>query len=218
MPSKVARQREVRNGRRLCGPAPRAPRSQRGRSRVLARALPAWFAERGWSVRAHQVALLAQARARRSTLLIAPTGAGKTLAGFLPTLSPLWQAAERAAPQGRRSAHALHFTVEGARRRRGAQSDGADRRDGSSPHEAAKRAPATRPSHRRQRQRVRPPNILLTTPEQLALMLSHPDAHYLFARPRHRDPRRAARAGALEARRSLWRSISRGSTRSRRVC
>ena len=34
---------------------------------------------------------------------------------------------------------------------------------------------------KRQRQRVRPPEILLTTPEQLALLLSYDDAHYLFA-------------------------------------
>src|SRR5437899_8534456 len=48
-----------------------------------------WFATRGWEPRAHQIALLDKARAGRSTLLIAPTGAGKTLAGFLPTLVEL---------------------------------------------------------------------------------------------------------------------------------
>src|SRR5215204_3698591 len=45
-----------------------------------------WFASRGWEPRAHQLDLLAKARAGRSVLLVAPTGAGKTLAGFLPTL------------------------------------------------------------------------------------------------------------------------------------
>jgi ATP-dependent Lhr-like helicase len=48
-----------------------------------------WFAARGWSPREHQLALLAKARQDRSALLIAPTGAGKTLAGFLPTLVDL---------------------------------------------------------------------------------------------------------------------------------
>ena len=48
-----------------------------------------WFAARGWAPRAHQLELLAKARAGRSALLIAPTGAGKTLAGFLPTLVEL---------------------------------------------------------------------------------------------------------------------------------
>jgi ATP-dependent Lhr-like helicase len=48
-----------------------------------------WFASRGWSPREHQLELLAKARDDRSALLIAPTGAGKTLAGFLPTLVEL---------------------------------------------------------------------------------------------------------------------------------
>src|SRR5271157_3327452 len=48
-----------------------------------------WFATRGWAPRAHQLALLEKARDDRSALLIAPTGAGKTLAGFLPTLVEL---------------------------------------------------------------------------------------------------------------------------------
>ena len=48
-----------------------------------------WFAARGWTPRAHQLELLAKARAGRCVLLIAPTGAGKTLAGFLPSLVEL---------------------------------------------------------------------------------------------------------------------------------
>src|SRR3954469_16494198 len=48
-----------------------------------------WFAARGWSPRAHQLELLRLARGLRAALLISPTGAGKTLAGFLPTLVEL---------------------------------------------------------------------------------------------------------------------------------
>ncbi len=55
----------------------------------------AWFAARGWPPRPHQLALLRTARTQ-NTLLIAPTGAGKTLAGFLPTLVDLESAAEPA--------------------------------------------------------------------------------------------------------------------------
>ncbi len=50
-----------------------------------------WFAGRGWAPRPHQLELLAKARAGRSVLLIAPTGGGKTLAGFLPTLVELYE-------------------------------------------------------------------------------------------------------------------------------
>jgi ATP-dependent helicase Lhr and Lhr-like helicase len=48
-----------------------------------------WFESRGWTPREHQLALLRKTRDDRSALLIAPTGAGKTLAGFLPTLVEL---------------------------------------------------------------------------------------------------------------------------------
>src|SRR6202012_4162860 len=50
-----------------------------------------WFAAQGWTPRRHQLAMLAAARAGESVLLIAPTGGGKTLAGFLPTLVSLAQ-------------------------------------------------------------------------------------------------------------------------------
>jgi ATP-dependent helicase Lhr and Lhr-like helicase len=58
-------------------------------SSLLPETFQRWFASRGWSPREHQLALLRKARDDRSALLIAPTGAGKTLAGFLPTLVEL---------------------------------------------------------------------------------------------------------------------------------
>ena len=39
-----------------------------------------WFAEKGWQPRAHQLELLSRVQGGESMLLIAPTGAGKTLA------------------------------------------------------------------------------------------------------------------------------------------
>ena len=80
-----------------------------------------WFAGRGWSPREHQLALLAKARDDRSALLIAPTGAGKTLAGFLPTLvelsapSPLQAGERKLASTGRgvarsRGLHTLYIS------------------------------------------------------------------------------------------------------------
>ena len=61
-----------------------------------------WFAGRGWAAREHQLAMVGNAREGRHALLIAPTGGGKTLAGFLPSLIEL---AERAPANGPRGIH-----------------------------------------------------------------------------------------------------------------
>src|SRR5438067_13593064 len=59
---------------------------------ALPPAVAAWFAARGWTPRRHQLEMLAAARAGRSALLVAPTGAGKTLAGFLASIAELAEA------------------------------------------------------------------------------------------------------------------------------
>ena len=53
---------------------------------VLPTVLADWFAGKGWAPRRHQLDMLAAARDGRHALLVAPTGAGKTLAGFLPSI------------------------------------------------------------------------------------------------------------------------------------
>jgi ATP-dependent helicase Lhr and Lhr-like helicase len=146
-----------------------------------------WFARRGWTPRPHQLELLAKARAGRSTLLIAPTGGGKTLAGFLPTLVELH---ERAVPARRlvstghdlRQAQGLHtlyisplkaLAVDIARNLEiPVQEMGLNVR--------LETRTGDTPASKRQRQRRYPPDILLTTPEQLALLLATADAPYLF--------------------------------------
>src|SRR5690348_676160 len=55
----------------------------------LPRLFKDWFASRGWRPHPHQKKLLTAARRDESVLLIAPTGGGKTLSGFLPTLVEL---------------------------------------------------------------------------------------------------------------------------------
>ena len=74
------------------GPGEGAPcksRLQRPRIGALPEPFAGWFAARGWQPRAHQLALLDKVGEGRDTLLIAPTGGGKTLAGFLPSLVDL---------------------------------------------------------------------------------------------------------------------------------
>src|SRR5262245_14759300 len=146
-----------------------------------------WFAARGWSPRNHQLELLTKAQAGRSALLIAPTGGGKTLAGFLPTLVEL-------AP-GQSSARGLVSTGRGLRPAGGLhtlyisplKALAVDIARNLETPVAEMRLPIrieTRtgdtPASKRQRQRRDPPDILLTTPEQLALLLASPDAPYIF--------------------------------------
>jgi ATP-dependent helicase Lhr and Lhr-like helicase len=197
-----------------------------------------WFASRGWSPRVHQLALLEKARDGRSALLIAPTGAGKTLAGFLPSLVELGTsgATPRQVPLSMRPALSAPSPLVGSEARsqgRGGRHDEPfpSRRQPSAPDlpdkggddkKAGRKIPRAAGLHtlyisplkalavdiarnlqtpisemdlpirvetrtgdtpvsRRQRQRRYPPDILLTTPEQLALLLSSADAPYLFS-------------------------------------
>lgn len=137
-----------------------------------------WFAAKGWEPRAHQLALLARAEAKRDALLIAPTGAGKTLAGFLPSLLDL---AARPSRKGMRKPgiHTLYISplkalaVDVARNLTSpAEEMGLDVR--------IETRTGDTPAARRQRQKRIPPDIMLTTPEQLALLLSHVDADRFF--------------------------------------
>lgn len=152
-----------------------------------------WFAGRGWTPREHQLALLEKAREDRSALLIAPTGAGKTLAGFLPTLVELSaQPVERSegtkkilVSTGRsvqRSAglHTLYISPLKALAVDIARNLERPIAEMGLPIKVETRTGDT-PVSRRQRQRRYPPDILLTTPEQLALLLSSDDAPFLFS-------------------------------------
>jgi ATP-dependent helicase Lhr and Lhr-like helicase len=226
-----------------------------------------WFSARGWSPREHQLELLAKARDDRSALLIAPTGAGKTLAGFLPTLVELSAPSSAASTPVRSSPLPPRSGGEGARpgldpgsgvgggptnsrSHAGTEIDetpptpdpsppsafaqGLRRTGGGEKIALAARSSPNRvistgrgvqrsrglhtlyisplkalavdiarnletpiaemalpirvetrtgdtPVSRRQRQRRYPPDILLTTPEQLALLLSSDDAPFLFS-------------------------------------
>ncbi len=133
-----------------------------------------WFSTRGWAPRQHQLDLLAAAQAGESTLLVAPTGAGKTLAGFLPSLVDL------ARPANRSRLHTLYVSPLKALAVDVERNLGHPVAEMGLPIRVETRTGDTS-VHKRKRQRVDPPDILLTTPEQVALLLASPDAALLFA-------------------------------------
>ena len=135
-----------------------------------------WFAGRGWSPRAHQLAMIGEARAGRDALLIAPTGGGKTLAGFLPSLIEL---SERPPANTPRGLHTLYISPLKALAVDVERNLGAPILQMGLPVVAESRTGDTGIS-RRQRQRVKPPDILLTTPEQLALFCAWEGARLYF--------------------------------------
>ncbi|WP_247997465.1 ligase-associated DNA damage response DEXH box helicase [Brucella tritici] len=151
-----------------------------------------WFAAKGWSPRAHQLELLARAEQGQSTLLIAPTGAGKTLAGFLPALVDLEKRQSKAIPgkvgtgfpsgiasKSKRGVHTLYISPLKAL--------AVDiHRNLTVPVEemgldiSIETRTGDTPAHKRQRQKLAPPDILLTTPEQLALLIASKGAEQFF--------------------------------------
>ena len=131
-----------------------------------------WFAAQGWTPRAHQVAMLDAARAGESVLLIAPTGGGKTLAGFLPSLVALTEAPAE-------GLHTLYISPLKALATDIARNLMRPVDDMRLPIRIETRTGDT-PANRRARQKEKPPQLLLTTPESLAVLLSLPDAPKFF--------------------------------------
>ncbi len=122
--------------------------------------------------------MLEKYQAGKSTLLIAPTGSGKTLAGFLPTLVELANRPKQSTirPSGIHTLYisplkALAVDVERNLEKPIAEMGLAIR---------AETRTGDTPASKRDRQRRQPPDILLTTPEQLALMVSSKDARSYF--------------------------------------
>ncbi|MGV3769234.1 MAG: ligase-associated DNA damage response DEXH box helicase [Sphingobium phenoxybenzoativorans] len=139
----------------------------------LPQPLTNWFAARGWTPRRHQMDMLAAADAGRHALLVAPTGAGKTLAGFLPTLADLIDHPV----EGLHTLYVSPLKALAVDVQRNLLTPIAEM---DVPIRVETRTGDT-PSDRKARQRARPPQILLTTPESLSLLLSYPDSFTLFA-------------------------------------
>lgn len=105
-------------------------------------------------------------------LLIAPTGGGKTLAGFLPTLVDL-------ASQPHAGLHTLYVSPLKALAADIKRNLTTPVTEMDLPIRIEDRTGDT-PATRKRRQRADPPHILLTTPESLALLTSYPDAPHIF--------------------------------------
>jgi len=135
-----------------------------------------WFTKQNWQVRNYQRAMVQAFSQKRDTLLIAPTGGGKTLAGFLPSLIDLLEKPVSAPP----SLHTLYISPLRALTNDIERNLNRPVDDLNLPITIGVRTGDTK-SYQRTKQRKTPPDILLTTPESLMLLLSYPDAADYFA-------------------------------------
>ncbi|MEP1329040.1 ligase-associated DNA damage response DEXH box helicase [Pseudophaeobacter sp.] len=133
--------------------------------------LTSWFTTRDWSLHPHQQEMLIRAQAP-ATLLIAPTGGGKTMAGFLPSLADLADGSH----QGLHTLYVSPLKALAADIKRNLRTPVEEM---GLPIRIEDRTGDT-PQSRRRRQRADPPHILLTTPESLALLTSYEDAARTF--------------------------------------
>ena len=136
--------------------------------------LTGWLKDRGWDWFDHQVEAAAHALGGRDVIVFAPTGAGKTLAGFLPSFLDI---------DGRGSDGRLHTLYISPLKALAVDVH----RNIATPIEALdlpvsfETRTGDTPSSRRQRQKTKPPDFLMTTPESLALLLSYDDAAAYFS-------------------------------------
>jgi len=140
--------------------------------RILPQTFQNWFSTKGWSIHPHQQAMLDRADAP-ALLLIAPTGGGKTLSGFLPTLIDL-------ATTDHTGMHTLYISplkALAADIKRNLTTPVTEMGLNIRIEERTGDTTATL----RKRQRADPPHIFLTTPESLALLVSYEDAPRMFA-------------------------------------
>ncbi len=139
----------------------------------------AWFESRGWTPRAHQREMVAAAQAGEDALLIAPTGGGKTLGGFLPSLIDLADIAEREGKDRPHRLHTLYISPLKALSQDVARNLMTPIEEMGLDLRVETRTGDT-PASKRTRQRAKPPDILLTTPEQIALFCAQENAGAFF--------------------------------------
>ncbi|MCL6285348.1 ligase-associated DNA damage response DEXH box helicase [Ruegeria sp. 2012CJ41-6] len=135
-------------------------------------AIQTWFSTRGWSIHPHQQDMFDRAQ-DPATLLIAPTGGGKTMAGFLPTLAEL----EAGDHHGLHTLYVSPLKALAADIKRNLRTPVDEI---GLPIRIEDRTGDTSATQKK-RQRADPPHILLTTPESLTLLTSYEDAPRMFA-------------------------------------
>lgn len=131
-----------------------------------------WINKRNWGLHTHQIDVLTNSD-RKSQLLIAPTGSGKTLSGFLPSLIEL----DRVNFSGLHTVYVSPLKALAADIKRNLMIPIEEM--GLNIKVEDRTGDTTAKTKRRQR--IDPPQILLTTPESLALLISFPEANALFA-------------------------------------
>ncbi len=141
--------------------------------------LTEWLTSRGWQWFPHQLEVLGAAEAGSNVLLCAPTGAGKTLGGFLPALADLLSGTPR-----NKGLHTLYISPLKALTVDVHRNIGRPIEEMGLPITYETRTGDTS-SAKRARQKSKPPDILMTTPESLALLLSYENAADYFGNLRY---------------------------------
>ncbi len=134
-----------------------------------------WFTAQEWQIRDYQREMVGAFVRREDILLIAPTGGGKTLAGFLPSLIDLAGKEANAKPK----LHTLYISPLRALTNDIERNLNRPVEDMALPITIGVRTGDTK-QYQRAKQRKIAPDILLTTPESLMLLLSYPDATDYF--------------------------------------
>ena len=133
-----------------------------------------WLKKNNWAIYNHQIETLKLSENSYDVLLVAPTGGGKTLAGFLPSLNDLINNKPK-----KNNLHTLYIsplkalTIDVHRNLTSPIEDqGLDIRVETRTGDTS--------AYKKNRQKVLPPDMLMTTPESLALLLSNKESKDYF--------------------------------------
>lgn len=136
--------------------------------------LTEWLEEKGWDYYEHQLETLSAAQKGKDIVVFAPTGAGKTLCGFLPSIVDL---TTNNYPEN--TLHTLYISPLKALAVDVHRNLTAPIHDQKMTISVETRTGDT-PANKRQRQKNKPPQMLMTTPESFALLMSYEEAPQYF--------------------------------------